>query len=1277
MSANYYIITLIMTSAVLAAVPGTRKGSKSTPKGAFMLRAGRKSMAAAAAPSVLSLLAAFILLFVFAPSAAADEEFDNLFSAKKYKEALAYAEEKLPYNKREPKLWIKVGQANEALGYMEKALACYMVAWRTVSDDYQALYLTARVYNKMEQPDDALAMAERALKINFTAEAGWEYAKACIALKRPADAKKALEKVIASDSSNVVANRELGNIYYTSGEFANAIPLMKRSYKERADGEVAFRIGRSYAEAGVPDSALVYLKIAIDRKSNVSEASRFIARARFGQKKYGEVVSGYAGVSQDIMDAMDFYMLGFAKEKAGDAAGATAAYKSAVSMFGSDTRKEALLARANLARSLLKGKAVSFAFPHLNFIVAADDKGAVVNDIYFLLADAYVESKDNVKAIASLEKAIAVNSRNVEAYARLAELYEKNGQSDRAKNTYELMMVISPNDPKVFLTLGGYNLKAKKWKEAVAMFEKSNGLKKSAAAFEGAASAYFGAGEMSKALEAGREAVKLDPETVEARAVVARVLIGEKNYKAAQEHAEFLSKKAPNNLEYLRMLAECCEKNDSKAMLAIVDKQIASLDRRDVVSRMRLAAFSETKNDFKTAVTMYKEAAAIDPQNPLPHRRLAAIFAAQDKNAEAAASIREYLKLKPDDAEANRDLGDCLYNQKDLDGALNSYRAAIKLDPKLRGFHKRYAEIVIAKGQTAEVVTALTAVINSGDADVGSYTTLGMIYQDRGQYKDALEMYTKAVKIEPANVDALAALASCQASLGDVKAAIITYEQVVMMNSEAKREYKELGDLYIKQKNTEEALRCYKKYLERVPTDKAAAAVAGKLLYDQKKYADAAKYLSMSQPAEPAAVLMFADASLQSGDFKSAQPALEELRKRKPHVSEIGRVLMLLGETYEKDGKLNQAASAYTEYANMPGVKDREASYKSAFLQEKSNPTAAVKLYEANIKAFPGDARNGLRLGLLYSQSKDKDTRDKSVPLLQKSAAAADKDPKLWLEIAAVYGSLNRDADEITAYQKYVRTDPQHVEANKRLGTLLMRKGDYSNAMIYLEIANTMSPNDPAVMSLLAKGYLRTKRAKEALSMLAKAKAAKPNDPEIRYQIYEIYAAENRKQEALKEIQELVKISNDPRYQQLYGDALVALGDVKEAERVVDELLAKDPGDPNALMLRAGILRSRKEYDQALEIYKEVSEIQPDNALAHYERAETYVMASKPTWAETFYNRALRADPKFALAELGLAKLYKSRKQMDLYKEHLDAAQKLAPDNEQVAEEVKKAGAGK
>jgi len=1213
-------------------------------------------------------LAAFSL--AASPRAFADAEFEKLFSARKYGEALEYAEAKLPMDKRSPQIWVKIAQANEAQGYTEKALACYLVAWRTKSDEYQALVGVARIYNKMDQPENAVTMAESALKVNFTAEASWEYARACIALKKPADAKKALEKVIAGDSGNVIANRELGNIYYNDREFAKALPLMKRSYGEKADGEVAFRIGKAYVETSVPDSALAYLKIAIDRKSNVSEASQYVARAQFGLKKYGEAITGFGGVAKDRMTATDYYMLGFAKEATNDAKGAFEAYQSAVAAFGNDKKKEALLARAYVARAQIKNKAAAEAIKNLQFIASADAKGAIVKDVHFLLADAYIASKDNPKAIGSLEKAISLDSKNIEAYARLAELYEKSGQGDKAKKTYEQMMSISPNDPGVFIALGNYNIKAKKWNDALQMFEKSNGLQKSAAAHEGIAVASFGAGSMPKALEAAKAATALDPNVTEARVVMTRVLLNDKNYKAAQEQAEFLCRVDMNNLEYLKMLATCYERGGFKGKLAEVDKHVVSLNKKDVESRLRLAAFSESKGDLDIAATMYREVTALDPKNPTPYKQLAAISSKKKQNAEAVTYIKKYLELKPGDAEAHRDLGDFLYAQKDLDAALAAYRAALKIDPNIKGFHKRYAEIVVAKGQTAEVITALTGVIKNGDADVGTYTTLGMIYQNRKQYREAIGMYTQALKLEPANYEALTALGACQAGAGDINAAIITFEQAVMMNAKAAQEYKELGDLYTKLKKDDEALRSYMKYLDKTPTDKTTAASVGRLLFEDKKYAEAAKYISQSQTTDPALLLMYAEASVNTNNAKNAAAALEELRGRKPRVANIGKVLELLGGIYEKDGKLREAAGVYAEYVTLPGVKDPEASYKAAFLQEKDDTSAAIRIYEANVKAFPDDIRSFLRLGLLYSQREE---NAKALPLLQKCTAAANASPEVWLEIAKVYGAMNRDADELAAYQKFAKSDPQNVDANKRIGSLLMRKGDYNNAMTYLELANMMSPNDPGVMALLARGYVRTKRNKEAIELLTKAKAAKPDDPDVSYQLYELYAMTNQPQKALEEIQQLVEMKKEARYVLLYGDALIAQGKTKEAEGIVDELLAKDPENTDALMLRAKILRSRKEYDEALEVYKEVSDILPNFAPAYYERAETYMQHSKPQWAETFYNRALRADPQYGLAELGLAKLFKGRKQMDEYKKHLEAAQKLSPDDDQVIEEARKA----
>ncbi len=90
-----------------------------------------------------------------------------------------------------------------------------------------------------------------------------------------------------------------------------------------------------------------------------------------------------------------------------------------------------------------------------------------------------------------------------------------------------------------------------------------------------------------------------------------------------------------------------------------------------------------------------------------------------------------YLEIVPS-AEGERDYGDVLYQLKDYDKALVAYRAAIKLNPAIKGFYKRYAEIVIAKGQQEEVITALSNVIKSGEADVGTYQTLGSYLPEKG-----------------------------------------------------------------------------------------------------------------------------------------------------------------------------------------------------------------------------------------------------------------------------------------------------------------------------------------------------------------------------------------------------------------------------------------------------------------------------------------------------------------------------------------------------------------
>ena len=106
--------------------------------------------------------------------------------------------------------------------------------------------------------------------------------------------------------------------------------------------------------------------------------------------------------------------------------------------------------------------------------------------------------------------------------------------------------------------------------------------------------------------------------------------------------------------------------------------------------------------------------------------------------------------------------------------------------------------------------------------------------------------------------------------------------------------------------------------------------------------------------------------------------------------------------------------------------------------------------------------------------------------------------------------------------------------------------------------------------------------------------------------------------------------------------------------------------------IKGRVLRRLKRYDEAVEIYKEINYVQPDYAPALCERADTHMEQSKPQWAETFYKRALRSDPGYGRAELGLALLCKLKKDTAGYNEHLENARRLNPDDEEIQKEVKK-----
>jgi tetratricopeptide (TPR) repeat protein len=125
-------------------------------------------------------------------------------------------------------------------------------------------------------------------------------------------------------------------------------------------------------------------------------------------------------------------------------------------------------------------------------------------------------------------------------------------------------------------------------------------------------------------------------------------------------------------------------------------------------------------------------------------------------------------------------------------------------------------------------------------------------------------------------------------------------------------------------------------------------------------------------------------------------------------------------------------------------------------------------------------------------------------------------------------------------------------EALYGLGTALGRQGGEDIGLIYLQLAIYLDPNHPLALVSLADLYESMKK------------------PELAVQVYDRMPANS----PLKRNADIQRALN-----------LEIMKKPDEAKKQLDQLVAKDPKDTQALIALGNVLRSRKEYKEAVGIY--------------------------------------------------------------------------------------------
>lgn len=182
-----------------------------------------------------------------------------------------------------------------------------------------------------------------------------------------------------------------------------------------------------------------------------------------------------------------------------------------------------------------------------------------------------------------------------------------------------------------------------------------------------------------------------------------------------------------------------------------IDQAIRSFEtaiklRPDYLASHVNAAFAyNSAGRNKQAEASFRKALQLDPNSLVAHINLGMLLGEQSRLSEAEDVFRKALKVDPNSAVAAYNLG-VILAPKRIDEAIKWCRRAYELQPEEPKYGYTYAFYLNQSEKQSAAIDVLQTMVKRQIPYSDAYALLGAIYQRRGEFDKAVEVYQAAVK---------------------------------------------------------------------------------------------------------------------------------------------------------------------------------------------------------------------------------------------------------------------------------------------------------------------------------------------------------------------------------------------------------------------------------------------------------------------------------------------------------------------------------------------------
>jgi len=236
---------------------------------------------------------------------------------------------------------------------------------------------------------------------------------------------------------------------------------------------------------------------------------------------------------------------------------------------------------------------------------------------------------------------------------------------------------------------------------------------------------------------------------------------------------------------------------------------------------------------WKNSITLFEYTLSVDPENSVALGNLGGAYIASARYADAAEVTTRALELRPDNPGNLRNLGFALRKQGKLQEAENALRRSIELDPRSARGHNQLALVLMDTNRLDEAEQSLQTAQRIDPNFLDAQVNYGNIWLRRGQLELAAGQYEYVLARHPRNADALSNLGTVRLLETKYPEAIELFHRALEINPHDAVTRTNLAIALRSTGNTEQARRELEAALQDDPTYKNARS----LLEDLKKEA--------------------------------------------------------------------------------------------------------------------------------------------------------------------------------------------------------------------------------------------------------------------------------------------------------------------------------------------------------------------------------------------------------------------------------------------------------